>query len=148
MYSKEGRDNTEMVILFDGVCNLCNGFVQFVIKRDRRNVFQFASLQSVYGTGLLNHYRFNSKTYETILLYNGKDLDTRSDAVINIVRELGGAWKMVAVLKIIPRFFRNWVYDLVSVNRYKVFGKRDTCMVPTPELKSKFIEDNPFSPNN
>jgi predicted DCC family thiol-disulfide oxidoreductase YuxK len=135
-----------MVILFDGVCNLCNGLVQFIIKRDKHHVFQFASLQSVYGAGLLKHYHFNSQSFETILLYTGKDIYVKSEAVIQIVRSLEGGWKMIVIFKIIPVFLRNYVYDLVAATRYKIFGRRESCMVPTVELKSKFIDDTIFSP--
>jgi len=134
-----------MVILFDGVCNMCNGFVQFVIKRDKKNVFQFASLQSKYGKGLLEHYHFNSVQYDTVILYDGNTVCTRTDASLRILNSLGGIWKLTAVLKVVPRFMRNPIYDMLARNRYKLFGKRDTCMVPTAELKAKFLDEMMFS---
>jgi predicted DCC family thiol-disulfide oxidoreductase YuxK len=135
-----------MVILFDGVCNMCNGFVKFVIKQDKKNVFQFASLQSKYGKGLLEQYHFNSVEYDTVILLDGKTIYTRSDATLRILNTLGGFWKVSAAFRIIPGFIRNPIYDLLARNRYKLFGKRETCMVPTPELKAKFLDETDFTP--
>jgi predicted DCC family thiol-disulfide oxidoreductase YuxK len=133
-----------MVILFDGVCNMCNGFVKFVIKRDKSNVFQFASLQSKYGKGFLTQYNFNTVEYDTVLLLDGETIYTRSDASLRILNTLGGIWKVSAAFRIIPGFIRNPIYDLLARNRYKLFGKRDSCMVPTPEIKAKFLDDVEF----
>jgi predicted DCC family thiol-disulfide oxidoreductase YuxK len=133
-----------MVILFDGVCNMCNGFVNFVIKRDKKNLYKFASLQSVYGRGLLAHYGYNTLEYETMFLYDGKNIQTRSDAVMTVVSSLGGLWKLCAIYKIVPRFIRNGMYDFMARRRYRIFGRSETCMVPTPEVKSRFVDDLPF----
>jgi len=135
-----------MVILFDGVCNLCNGLVKFVIRNDKSNRFQFASLQSAYGMELLKYYQFKSNTLETVLLYDGKEIYGKSDAVINIINSFGGLWKTVIIFRIIPKIIRNFIYDLLARNRYKFFGKRESCMVPGDDLKSKFIDDNRFIP--
>jgi len=129
-----------MVILFDGECNLCNGVVRFIIKRDKKNVFKFASLQSAYGASVVSAHHLQSAPLETIVLVDGETIYTQSDAVITILKSLGGVWKLASVFKIIPKPVRNGVYRFIAKYRYKVFGKRETCMVPTEEMKSKFIE--------
>jgi predicted DCC family thiol-disulfide oxidoreductase YuxK len=134
-----------MVILFDGVCNLCNGMVKFVIKRDKKHLFQFASLQSTYGRGLLEHFKLTEKGMDTILLYDGRQVLTRTDATLTILNKLGGIWKLFNVFKIVPRFIRNFVYNTIAANRYRLFGKSENCMVPTPEIKNRFIDEKVFS---
>ena len=136
-----------MVILFDGVCNLCNGFVQFVLKRDKKKTFQFASLQSKYGTGLSAHINLPIAKPETIVLFDGQKILTESDAVIKIVTSLSGIWKISIVLTIVPRFMRNWFYRLIARNRYKIFGKRDQCMVPSENTKDRFLDEASFTIN-
>ena len=135
-----------MIILFDGVCNLCNGFVQFVLKRDRKKIFQFSSLQSTYGTGLSNHFYLSIALPTTIVLYDGQKILTESDAVINITRHLNGWWKYTALLLIIPRFIRNPFYRLIARNRYKLFGKREQCMVPSEDVRGRFVDGDFFLP--
>ena len=129
-----------MVILFDGVCNLCNGVVRFIIKLDKKNVFKFASLQSAYGEGVVSSHHLHTAPLETIVLVDGEKIYTQSDAVIAILKSLGGVWKLAEVFKIIPKPVRNGVYRFIAKHRYNVFGKKETCMVPTEELKSKFID--------
>ncbi len=133
-----------MVILFDGVCNLCNSFVQFVLKRDKKQTFQFASLQSTYGTALSTHFNLPTTRPETIVLYDKQKILTESDAVIKIVTSFGGIWKGIFVFIIIPRFIRNGFYRMVAKNRYKLFGKRDRCMVPTEDIKGRFLDNVSF----
>jgi predicted DCC family thiol-disulfide oxidoreductase YuxK len=133
-----------MVILFDGVCNLCNGFVQFVLKHDKDRIFQFASLQSNYGVGLSKHFNLPVADHETIVLYDGKNVLTESDAVFKIVDSLGGIYEMAFVLKIFPKPVRDWFYRLVAKNRYKIFGKKDQCMVPTENVKDRFLDNVVF----
>jgi predicted DCC family thiol-disulfide oxidoreductase YuxK len=128
------------LILFDGVCNLCNGAVQFIIKRDPKNKFRFASLQSeVARTHIRNFQHENSQLYSILLIKDGKVYD-RSSAILEIARELSGAWPLVYMCKIIPRFIRDAVYGWIAKNRYRFFGKTDVCMIPTPELKARFVE--------
>ena len=134
-----------MVVLFDGVCNMCNGFVRFLIKRDKKNTLQFASLQSGYGKALLAHYKLPTSTPETVILYTNKQILTESAAVIKIVSSLNGIWKAVLIFKIIPGFIRNPLYRLIARNRYTLFGKRDACPIPTEAEKSRFLDDSPFS---
>lgn len=127
------------VIFFDGFCNLCNGAVQFTIKRDRKNIFRFASLQSNYAKEKLIDFTFQAKQGESmVLLENGK-LYERSTAALRVAKRLGGLWPMLYAFIIIPRFIRDAVYNYVAKNRYKWFGKQESCWVPTPELKEKFL---------
>lgn len=128
------------IILFDGVCNLCNGFVNFVIPRDRENKFQFGSLQSSKVKELLNHYQYLRTDLSTVILVENYQLHTQSTAVLKILRKMGGGWSLLYGFIIFPKFFRDFVYDLVAKNRYKLFGRKDSCMMPTPELKAKFVE--------
>jgi predicted DCC family thiol-disulfide oxidoreductase YuxK len=129
----------KIVILFDGVCNLCNGAVQFIIKRDKTSKFLFASLQSDFGQSQLQKFGLDpSELHSIISLENGKFYE-RSEAALKIASGLAQPWPMLGVFRILPRFFRDWVYDLISKNRYKMFGKTESCMIPTPELKERFV---------
>lgn len=135
-----------MIILFDGVCNLCNGFVQFVIKRDRAKVFHFASLQSGYGVALSSHFNLLTEVGpNTVILYDGDKILTKSNAVIKIVSSLNGIWKCVLIFKIIPCFIRDRIYNLLARNRYKLFGKREQCMVPDEDIKDRFMDNKKFT---
>jgi len=127
------------VILFDGVCNLCNGFVQFVIRNDKKNKFRFASLQSDSAKKLLEPFHFPLDELKTIVLVEDGKIYLRSRAVIRIASQLDGAWKLSAMLYIFPSFLSDAVYNLVSKYRYRLFGKQESCMIPTPDLKSRFI---------
>jgi len=133
-----------MVILFDGVCNLCNGFVKFVLKRDKNKIFQFASLQSIYGSGLLAYFNYQNIKPETIVLYDGEKILTESDAVIMILGSLKGIWKSVVIFKLVPTFIRNWFYRLIARNRYKFFGKKEECLVPDGNIKDRFLDNSIF----
>ena len=129
----------KIVVLFDGVCNLCNGAVQFIIKRDRSSKFLFASLQSDFGQSQLLKFRLDpSKLHSIIVLEDGK-LYERSEAALKIASRLAQPWPLFATFRILPRFFRDWVYDLVAMNRYRMFGKKESCMIPTPETKARFV---------
>lgn len=132
--------NNHIVVLFDGVCNLCSGSVQFIIKRDKKGIFRFASLQSGYARNqLLKLGSPSSELYSIMVLEDGV-LYERSDAILKIVANLGGFWSALNGFKIIPRFLRDAMYNLIAKNRYRIFGKKDQCMIPTPELKARFIE--------
>lgn len=132
-------NSSHPIILFDGVCNLCNGFVQFVITRDKRDVFRFGSLQSSKAQELLKRVEPDSNGFTTIILLEGEKISTESDAVLRIAQGLGGAWKLFYVFIFVPKTFRDGLYRIVSRMRYRVFGKRESCMVPTPDLINKFI---------
>ena len=129
-----------MLILFDGVCNLCNGFVSFVIERDPKAHFKFGSLQSQVGQALRAKYSISSTT-DSIIFIEGERFYTRSTAVLRIVRNFGGAWPVLTVFILIPRFIRDRVYDFIARNRYVWFGRKEVCLLPTTELRSRFIDD-------
>jgi predicted DCC family thiol-disulfide oxidoreductase YuxK len=132
--------NKTLIILFDGVCNLCNGFVQFLIKRDPAGTFRFAALQSDFGRSQLVRFNLNPDLLHSVIVIEGDNVLQRSDAALRIVNQLGGPWKLLNASKIFPKFLRDALYNLVARNRYKIFGKRDSCMIPTRELKERFIE--------
>ena len=130
---------SQKIILFDGVCNLCNGAVQFVIKHDRRSVFKFAAIQTEEGKKLLQKFNIDpAKTDSLILIANDKAY-IKSTAALQIARHLDKAYPLIYVFTIIPAFMRHAVYDLIARNRYNWFGKRESCMMPTAELNSRFL---------
>jgi predicted DCC family thiol-disulfide oxidoreductase YuxK len=127
------------IILFDGVCNLCNASVQFIINRDPKAKFKFTSLQSEAGQALLKKFGLaNQALYSVMLLRDGK-VDDRSRAALEIARGLSGLWPLTYAFIIVPPFIRNFVYDWISRNRYRWFGVRQECMMPTPDMKARFI---------
>ncbi|MCM4170936.1 DUF393 domain-containing protein [Arenibacter sp. TNZ] len=129
------------IILFDGVCNLCNSSVQYVIKHDTRNDFRFATLQGEIGKKLAEERGIDLSMVDSIILIEpGVAYYTKSTAALKIAQSFGGAWQFASVLEWIPEKIRNWVYDYVAKNRYQWYGKKEACMVPTPELKSKFLD--------
>jgi len=133
--------NTESkykIILFDGVCNLCNTSVNFVIKNDKKGVFRFAPIQTDFGETILKKYHINTKDTDSIILIDEDNHYIKSTAALYIAKELSGAYPLLFCFMIVPKFIRNWIYDLVAKNRYKWFGKKVSCMIPTPELKNKF----------
>lgn len=128
------------IILFDGVCNLCNSSVQYVIKRDKKDIFRFAALQSEIGQKLLQERGISTLEIDSIILIDpGVSYYTKSDAALKIMNAIGGAWRLLTVFTWIPKGLRDIVYDYFAKNRYKWYGKKDACMVPTPELKAKFL---------
>jgi predicted DCC family thiol-disulfide oxidoreductase YuxK len=128
------------ILLFDGECNLCNGAVQFLIKKDRHELFKFASLQSPIGGSLVGKYNVAKELDSFVYIKDGKAF-TKSDAALHVSRDLGGIWKLAFLFICIPRSIRDKVYDFIAKNRYKWFGKKDVCMLPTPELKKRFLND-------
>lgn len=129
------------IILFDGVCNLCNSSVQFVIKRDKKDIFRYAALQSETGQELVKQRHIDTNKVDSIILIEpGVAYYTKSDAALEIAQELGGLWKLSSIFSWIPTSIRNSIYDFVAKNRYKWFGKQESCMIPTPELKAKFLD--------
>lgn len=130
---------THRIIFFDGVCNLCNTFVRFIIKRDPEARFTFASLQSEEAAAILNEYASKIEGRDTVIyLANGK-ISTRSTAGLRILKDLGGIWSVFSVFLIIPPFLRDPVYSILAKYRYRFFGKRESCIVPTEDLKSRFL---------
>lgn len=129
------------IILFDGVCNLCNGFVQRVIKRDTNDIFRYASLQSEIGQQLLAERNIDTTKIDSVVLIEpGVAYYIKSDAALQIGRHLKGYRTISKLLNLIPSGLRNIVYDLIAHYRYSWFGKKDQCMIPTPELKAKFLD--------
>lgn len=131
------------VVLFDGVCNLCNGFVQFLVPRDTDGDLRFASLQSSAGERLLERCGLSSdevEGYETIVLVDDGTCYTKSEAALRIAGYMDGSWAWLSGLRLVPRFVRDRVYDLVARYRYDVFGQREQCMLPSPETRGRFLD--------
>lgn len=132
--------NHKKLILFDGVCNLCDASVQYIIKHDKNDVFRYTALQSKVGQEIINKFNIDTNQTDSILLYSEEHgISYKSTAALKIASLLGFPRNMMAVFLIFPAFMRNWVYDYIAKNRYKWYGKKDECMIPTPELKSKFL---------
>ena len=131
--------NANPIIFFDGVCNLCNRSVQFVIKRDKEGRFRYASLQSATGQQALKEFKLPQDHFNSFILYEDGKIYTRSDAALRVFSHVKG-WRWTGAFKIIPRFIRDAVYNLIARNRYKWFGKREECMLPRPEWKDRFLE--------
>lgn len=127
------------ILLFDGVCNLCHGTVRFVVERDPGARVRFAPLQSGVGRDLLQRHGLPTDTVDTVVLIEGGRAWLRSDAAIRVVAGLGGAWGLLRALLAIPRPLRDAAYDFVARNRYRWFGRRDSCPVPTPEQRARFL---------
>jgi len=127
------------ILLFDGVCNLCNSMVTFVIKRDQEAIFKFASLQSEAGQTILKEHSLPLDQFDSFYYVEGKKLFTKSTAALKVAKELDGAWKLFYPLIIIPKPLRDIVYSIVAKNRYRFFGKKDQCMLPNPEMKKRFL---------
>ncbi|MFL9484764.1 thiol-disulfide oxidoreductase DCC family protein [Chitinophagaceae bacterium LWZ2-11] len=131
-------DISHPIILFDGVCNLCNSSVQFVIKHDKKEVFQFSSLQSDFGQQILEQNGLSGINLFSLILLDKGNIYTQSTAVLRIAKKLGGFWSLLYVFIIVPKFLRNGIYNWIARNRYKWFGKQEACWVPTEELKRRF----------
>lgn len=128
------------IILFDGVCNLCNTSVQFVIKHDKKDLFRFVPLQSDLGKKILNHLGINREHTDSIVLYEpGKAYYYKAEAALKIINKFGGYYKLLNLFRIFPKFISNAIYDYIAKNRYRWYGKQETCMIPTPELSAKFL---------
>ena len=129
----------KIILLFDGVCNLCDGLVQYVIKHDKHDRFRFDSLQSENGVAILKHLGVNPEQMDSMLVYvPGKAYYVQSDAALEIGKHIG--WKIPALMvQIFPKGLRDAIYRYVARNRYKWYGKKDQCMLPSPEIRSKFL---------
>lgn len=128
------------IILFDGVCNLCSGSVNFIIKRDDDGAFKFAPLQSEAGVRFVEEYNIQDEGLETFVLVEDGNAYTRSTAALRALRRLGGLWGLLYVFIVIPTPMRDAVYNFVARNRYRWFGKQDECMIPGPEIKDRFLD--------
>jgi predicted DCC family thiol-disulfide oxidoreductase YuxK len=127
------------VLLFDGVCNLCNASVQWVLLRDKQAVFRFAPLQSDIGRQLLTRHGLDPDDLNSVVLTDGDRIWLKSDVPLEIFRRLGGWWALLTVLRLIPSGFRNYIYEFVAHNRYRWWGRRAQCMMPRREWKDRFI---------
>ncbi|HDR6217278.1 MULTISPECIES: DCC1-like thiol-disulfide oxidoreductase family protein [Bacillus] len=127
------------IVLFDGDCNFCNQSIQFIIKRDPKGYFQFASLQSALGKTLLKKYEID-ETIDSIVLIDKNNSYIKSDAILNICRNLKGIWKIFTIFILIPRPIRNFCYEKFAKNRYRWFGKQEHCMLPSPEVRKRFLD--------
>ncbi|MDZ4840455.1 MAG: DCC1-like thiol-disulfide oxidoreductase family protein [Bacteroidota bacterium] len=136
----EKIDENKPILLFDGVCKLCQSEVQFIIKNDPFGKIAMASLQSNAGKQLLDKYRFQDPKMSTMVLIDEGKIYIKSEAALRVAKYLKSPWSLLKYLSIIPLFIRNYVYDLVSKNRYNWFGKHNECWLPTPELMGRFIE--------
>ena len=132
-------ENNKIILLFDGVCNLCNGFVQFILKRNKKRNIYFGALQSENGQRLLKEKGLPCDKFETLIVITNGTVLKRSRAVFLICSQLDFPWPLIGIFKIIPRFISDFVYDRIAKSRYSVFGKRDVCMVPTEDVKDRFI---------
>ena|SRR5665647_61240 len=131
--------NQNPIILFDGVCNLCNSAVQFIIRHDPDRKFLFASLQSEPGQQLLKQYHLPLQQFNSFILLQDEKIFSKSTGALKVARQIKGAWRWVYIFIIIPKFIRDALYTWIAQNRYKWFGKKDTCMIPSPELKARFL---------
>jgi predicted DCC family thiol-disulfide oxidoreductase YuxK len=127
------------IVLFDGVCNFCNYWVNFAIKRDPKKKLKFTTLQGDTAKGLLPRYNISPTSLSSVIFIENGKIYTQSSAALQICRHLKGGWKLFYGLIIIPKFIRDFFYNIIARNRYKWFGKKDSCMVPTPELKERFF---------
>jgi predicted DCC family thiol-disulfide oxidoreductase YuxK len=128
------------VILFDGVCNLCSGFVQFVVPRDEAGKYRFASLQSDVGRELLAEHDLPTDELESVVLIEDGESYRKSAAIVRIAAGLGGAYRLLSPFRYVPRSLRDRVYDFVAEHRYRWFGKKDRCMMPSGDIESRFLE--------
>lgn len=128
------------IILFDGVCNLCDSSIQFIIRHDKKDLFRFVALQSEIGMEIIKHIGVDTSKIDSILLYEpDKAYYYKAEAALKIAKELGGIYTAISWFGILPKLLTNSVYDYIAKNRYKWYGKKDACMIPTPELKAKFL---------
>ena len=131
----------KLLILFDGVCNLCNSSVLYVIKHDKTNKFLFAPLQSKIGKEIITEFHIDTDKTDSIILYNPEThrIVYKSSAALKVTKALGFPINLMGIFLIVPVFIRNWVYDFIAKHRYKWYGKKEYCMIPTPKLQAKFI---------
>ena len=127
------------VLLFDGVCNFCSSTVQFIIRHDPNGVFQFLPIQSAEGSRIYREHGFDPANGETFLLLTKKGVFTRSDAALEIAQSFGGLWKLTGFFKYIPRAIRDAGYRIIAKNRYRLFGRQEQCLIPTPEIRARFL---------
>ncbi|WP_370277510.1 thiol-disulfide oxidoreductase DCC family protein [Flavobacterium sp. J27] len=136
----ENLPKEKQIILFDGVCNLCESSVQFIIKRDKKDLFRFVAIQSELGQQIIKHIGIDTSKTDSIILYiPEKAYYYKAEAALQISKRLKGVYAILGYLSFIPNPIKNTVYDYIAKNRYKWYGKKESCMIPTPELKAKFL---------
>jgi len=135
-----GNSGNKPIVFFDGICNLCNSVVQFIIKHDKKERFLFASLQTENSKDILSNFNFTLSDIDTMILLENNKLYFGPSATLRIVRHLNFIYPLLYIFIIIPKPLRDFVYRIMAKNRYKWFGKKDSCMLPTPELKNRFID--------
>jgi len=136
----ESLPENKKIVLFDGVCNLCSSAVQYIINHDKKDIFRFVALQSELGISICKYLGISFSKMDSIILYDPKTAYFyKSSAVIEIAKNFGGLWKLTPVFRIVPIFISDRIYDYVAKNRYNWYGKKESCMIPTPELKAKFL---------
>jgi predicted DCC family thiol-disulfide oxidoreductase YuxK len=128
------------IVLFDGICNLCSGSVQFIMKHDKKNQFLFGSLQGKAGQEYLQQFNLPANSFNSFMLVEDGKLYTRSSGALRMLKYLGTGWQLLYGFIVVPKFIRDGVYDIIARNRYKWFGKKEACWIPTPELKAKFLD--------
>ncbi len=127
------------IVIFDGLCNLCNGLVNFVIKRDPKGVFGFVPLQGQFGQSFMLKYNIPEREADAVILIKNGRHYLRSDAVLEIIRDISGLWFLFRVIKLVPRPLRDAFYRIFARNRYRLFGKRDYCVIPADDVRSRFM---------
>ncbi len=128
------------IVLFDGVCNLCSNSVQFIIRHDKKNQFLFGSLQGKAGQEYLKKFNLPEDSFNSFMLVENDKLYTRSSGALRMLKHIGNGWQLFYAFIIVPKFIRDGVYNFIAKNRYKWFGKKEACWIPTPELKGKFLD--------
>lgn len=131
------------VVLFDGLCNLCSGSVQFIIRHDKKKMFRFASLQSPFGQEVLTQFGLSSNEINSFILLENNRIYTKSTGALRVAKKLNGLYKLLYAFIIVPPFIRNAVYNYIAKNRYKWLGKKDACWIPTRELRAMFWDEGP-----
>jgi predicted DCC family thiol-disulfide oxidoreductase YuxK len=131
----------ERVVLFDGVCKLCNSWVKFLIRHDPQQRFRLASVQSVQGLALLAWSGLPTERFDTMAYIEDGQLLVRSDALLRILAQLSGPWRLLALLRVLPRPVRDWCYDRIALNRYRLFGRYDSCLLPSADHERRFLHD-------
>ena len=131
--------NINFIVLFDGLCNLCNSSVNFIIKRNNLGKFKFASLQSEIGIELTNKYYIDTNVVDSIVLIKNDKVFIKSDAVLEILKDLLIGWRLFRIGIILPKFMRDWIYDIIAKHRYRIFGKKDECPIPPKDVQDKFL---------
>lgn len=134
-------EEEDKVILFDGVCRLCNGWVRFLLKYDRQERFKLCSVQSLEGQAILMWFGLPTASFETMLLVEGAAVYTKSEALLRILRHLPRPWRWLSLFTLIPRPLRDWCYDRIARNRYRIFGRYDQCMMPTKASRKRLLGD-------